>query len=605
MSGQKKLYGRVLQVAGPLVVAEKMSGSSMNELVKVGHDKLVGEIILLQEDTASIQCYEETAGLTVGDPVERTGAPLQVELGPGIMDNIFDGIQRPLTDIANETKSVFVPRGIDVNPLDHSKQWWFKPGQFVKGDPVSGGYIIGTVQENQLINHKIMIPPRFQGRIKSIVSAGNYTLDDPVCVVEDPQTGRTKDIFMSHWWPVRTPRPARRKLAATRPLLTGQRVLDSLFPSVLGGTCAIPGAFGCGKTCISQALSKHSNAQAVIYVGCGERGNEMAEVLQDFPELTTKIDGKDVPIMQRTCLVANTSNMPVAAREASIYTGICLAEYFRDMGMDVAMMADSTSRWAEALREISGRLGEMPGDAGYPAYLGTKLASFYERAGLAECIGMPDRRGSVTIVGAVSPPGGDFADPVTASTLAIVQVFWGLDKKLAQKKHFPSINWNISFSKYERVLTNYFKKNGMGEYTDNIVTFKQVLQDEKNLQEIVQLVGTESLSEEQKVALAVAALIRDHFLAQNAFTDFDYTCPVWKTAGMLRVIAKFYHCCLTAVKATGDRRMTYSRIKTQMEKEITEIRRMKLLMPEAPQEETDNHLNNLHDEIEKKFRSYE
>jgi len=606
MSNRKNvLYGRVLQVAGPLVVAEKMSGSSMNELVRVGHDMLVGEIILLQEDTASIQCYEETAGLMVGDPVERTGAPLQVELGPGIMDNIFDGIQRPLETIAKESKSVFVPRGINVQPLDHSKKWAFVPTGLKPGDPVSGGFIVGSVQENDLINHKIMIPPRMEGRIKSIVGPGQYTLEDTIVVLEDPVTGATVDIRMSHYWPVRTPRPYRQKLPASRPLLTGQRVLDSLFPSVLGGTCAIPGAFGCGKTCISQALSKHSNAAGIIYVGCGERGNEMAEVLQDFPELTANIGGKEVPIMQRTCLVANTSNMPVAAREASIYTGITLAEYFRDMGMDVAMMADSTSRWAEALREISGRLGEMPGDAGYPAYLGTKLASFYERAGLAECIGSPDRRGSVTIVGAVSPPGGDFSDPVTASTLAIVQVFWGLDKKLAQKKHFPSVNWTNSFSKYERALTTHYKAHGMGDYIDNIITFKQVLQDEKNLLEIVQLVGTESLGEEQKVALEVAKLIKNHFLAQNAFTPYDYTCPLYKTAGMLKVICQFYHLCIAQVTASGDRKMTYSRIRGHLEKEIIRITSMKNYEPNMPEDDVTAGLEKLYDDITKKFRSFE
>lgn len=606
MAGREDfLYGRVLQVAGPLVVAEKMSGSSMNELVRVGHDKLVGEIILLQEDTASIQCYEETAGLTVGDPVQRTGAPLQVELGPGIMDNIFDGIQRPLETIARESKSVFVPKGIDVRPLDHSKQWDFVPSDIKPGDPVSGGFIIGSVQENMLVDHKIMIPPRMSGRVKSIVGAGKYTLDDCILVLEDPASGRTRNIGLSHYWPVRTPRPYTEKLPASRPLLTGQRVLDSLFPSVLGGTCAIPGAFGCGKTCISQALSKHSNAQGVIYVGCGERGNEMAEVLQEFPELTANIGGKEVPIMQRTCLVANTSNMPVAAREASIYTGICLAEYFRDMGYDVAMMADSTSRWAEALREISGRLGEMPGDAGYPAYLGTKLASFYERAGLAQCLGSPDRTGSVTIVGAVSPPGGDFSDPVTASTLAIVQVFWGLDKKLAQKKHFPAINWTKSFSKYERVLNQHYKKVNMGSYIDNITTFKQVLQDEKNLQEIVQLVGTESLGEEQKVSMKVAELIREHFLAQNAFTPYDYTCPLYKTAGMLRVITKFYECCMEAVNAPADRKMTYSRIKGHLEKEIIRITAMKNFEPSMDKDEMVKELDTLYNDIEKKFRSFE
>jgi V-type H+-transporting ATPase subunit A len=334
----------------------------MYELVRVGHYKLVGEIIKLIGDTASIQCYEETAGLTIGDPVERTGAPLQVELVPGIMDNIFDGIQRPLGAIADIVKSEFIPRGINVQSLDHKKLWEFTPAQHKQGDLVSGGDVIGSVPENRLLKkHLIMVPPNVAGRVRSVVPKGKYTLDDTIMVIEDPyNSSQTLNLRLSHYWPVRNPRPVREKLAPSTPLLTGQRVLDSLFPSVLGGTCAIPGAFGCGKTVISQALSKHSNSQSIIYVGCGERGNEMAEVLADFPELTTKIDGEEIPIMQRTCLVANTSNMPVAAREASIYTGITLAEYFRDMGMDVAMMADSTSRWAEALREISGRLGEMP-----------------------------------------------------------------------------------------------------------------------------------------------------------------------------------------------------------------------------------------------------
>jgi len=586
------------------VVAENMSGAGMYELVRVGHDKLVGEIIKLVGDTASIQCYEETAGLTVGDPVERTGAPLQVELGPGIMDNIFDGIQRPLEAIFNETKSVFIPRGVTVNALDHKKKWPFVPSGRQVGDLLAGGDIIGTVRENDLLRkHSIMIPPNVSGRVKSVAPAGDYTLEDTIMVLEDPaDTSRTYTVRLSHFWPVRAPRPVREKLPSSTPLLTGQRVLDSLFPSVLGGTCAIPGAFGCGKTVISQALSKHSNSQCIIYVGCGERGNEMAEVLADFPELTTKIGDEEVPIMQRTCLVANTSNMPVAAREASIYTGITLAEYFRDMGFDVAMMADSTSRWAEALREISGRLGEMPGDAGYPAYLGTRLAFFYERAGRVSCLGGPNREGSVTIVGAVSPPGGDFSDPVTASTLSIVQVFWGLDKKLAQKKHFPSVNWNISFTKYDRVLNQYYS-NSNPDFIKNCAIAKQILQDEKNLQEIVQLVGQDSLSEDQKVSLEVAKLLREDYLQQNGFSPYDYTCPLVKTAGMIRNFIRFYDLALKAVRSggEGDHRITWSRIRNTLRDEYRRVTEMKFIIPTIGDAEIQKQLDQLYEDLGRAF----
>lgn len=557
----------MLKVSGPLCVADKMSGCGMYELVRVGHFGLIGEVIKLVGDTASIQCYEDTSGVTIGDPVERTGAPLQVELGPGIMNNIFDGIQRPLESIYKQVNSVFIPRGIATQPLDHEKKWEFIPSDVQVGDILAGGDIYGTVDENQLINHKIMVPPNVQGRVKSIVGKGMYTLDDVIMVLEDPTNPNlTKDLFLSHMWPVRRPRMCQEKLPARNPLLTGQRVLDSLFPSVLGGTCCIPGAFGCGKTVISQALSKHSNSECIIYVGCGERGNEMAEVLEEFPELETVVDGESIPIMNRTCLVANTSNMPVAAREASIYTGITLAEYFRDMGLEVAMLADSTSRWAEALREISGRLGEMPGDGGYPAYLGTRLAFFYERAGRVRCLGSPERFGSVTIVGAVSPPGGDFADPVTASTLSIVQVFWGLDKKLAQKKHFPSVNWNISFSKYERALKKYWTEQDdqrLKEIPELVGTFKQILQDEKSLQEIVQLVGRDSLAEDDKVKLDVAACIREDYLQQNGFSVEDYTCPIQKTRGMLKCIVKFYEYAMKAVNLKVEPRITWSRIRNQ------------------------------------------
>lgn len=556
--------GFIRKVAGPLVIAERMAGASMYELVRVGHQELVGEIIKLEGDLASIQCYEETAGLTVGDPVTRTQAPLCVELGPGIMNNIFDGIQRPLETIANVVGDVFIPRGVNVPNLDRTKTWKYTVNGNVRvGDQVSGGDVIGFVYENEIVTeHKILIPPNIAGKVKSITPSGTFNIEEVLMVVADEMQQRDIDIKMYHLWPVRSPRPAAENLPGEIGLLTGQRVLDAVFPAVQGGTCAVPGAFGCGKTVISQSLSKFSNCEAVIYVGCGERGNEMAEVLKDFPELTAMINGKERPIMLRTCLVANTSNMPVAAREASIYTGITLAEYFRDQGMNVAMMADSTSRWAEALREISGRLGEMPADSGYPAYLAARLASFYERAGLVVAQGSPRRRGSVTIVGAVSPPGGDFSDPVTSATLSIVQVFWGLDKKLAQRKHFPSINWNISYTKYMQTLQVFFDEYAPG-FLDLRKKLRTILQEETNLQEIVQLVGKESLSEDQKLNLEIAKIIREDFLQQNAFTSYDYRCPLEKTSGMMEAICAFFDCALEAINSSsGDSRVTMESINT-------------------------------------------
>lgn len=614
MSGQPKLsYGRVLKVSGPLVVADLMSGSGMFELVRVGHDKLIGEIIKLIGDTASIQCYEETAGLTIGDPVLRTGAPLQVELGPGIMNNIFDGIQRPLQLIQEEAKSVFIPRGITVNPLNHEKKWEFTPTADVKiSDIVAGGTIIGTVPENDMIIHKIMIPPNVRGRVKSFVATGTYTLDSVIMVLEDPlDTSKTFDIGLSHKWPVRRPRPFIDKMSSDEPLLTGQRVLDTMFPTVLGGTCAIPGAFGCGKTCISQALSKYSNAEGIIYVGCGERGNEMAEVLKDFPTLTVKqvaADGttKQVGIMQRTCLVANTSNMPVAAREASIYTGITLAEYYRDMGMDIAIMADSTSRWAEALREISGRLAEMPGDSGYPAYLGTRLAFFYERAGKVKCVGLPERHGSVTIVGAVSPPGGDFSDPVTTSTMAIVMVFWGLDKNLAKKKHFPSVNWTDSFTKYERLLRGYYERKPESDpqhhIPDMVAKFKTILAKEKDLQEIVQLVGKDNLAETEKVYLEVARIIREDYLMQNGFSDWDYNCPMHKTTGMLQCMVKFFDLSMHAVDTHTGKGITWARIRRSLHAQYVGIVSLKQLSPaDSDEKEVTDTVHKLLEDLDSGF----
>eukprot|EP01068_Selenidium_serpulae_P009514 Selendium_serpulae@DN5251_c0_g1_i2.p1 len=596
--------GLVWKVSGPLVIGQNMSGTKMYELVRVGWQQLIGEIIRLEGDTASMQVYEDTSGLTVGDPIEKTGKPLCVELGPGIVDGIFDGIMRPLDRIAAESNDIFIPRGVSITALDHKRQWDWKPDGKVKvGDVVTGGDVIGTVYENNLFKqHRILLPPKAQGRVKWIAPAGNYTVADDVIEVEFANSTTTHQL--SHYWPVRDPRPALEKLAGNTPLLTGQRILDCLFPSVQGGTCAIPGAFGCGKTCISQALSKYSNSQVIVYVGCGERGNEMAEVLSEFPELTTVVDGKEEGIMQRTCLVANTSNMPVAAREASVYTGICLAEYFRDMGYHVAMMADSTSRWAEALREISGRLAEMPADSGYPAYLGARLASFYERAGRVKCLGNPNREGSITIVGAVSPPGGDFSDPVTTSTMAIVQVFWGLDKKLAQRKHFPAINWTDSFSKYVRILEPYFD-----EIDPEFCSFRQkisdILQQEAELQDIVQLVGKDSLSEDQKLAMEVARIIREDFLQQNAFTDFDFMCPLVKTIGMMRLICHFYDSCLKIMQeSTNDEhKIGWSTIFNACRETISKLTSMKFEPPRQSDEKFKVYFKKLEEEVTQQLRN--
>jgi len=559
---KESAYGRIYSVSGPVVVAEKMAGAAMYELVRVGSKELVGEIIRLEGDTATIQVYEETSGLTVSDPVLRTGKPLSVELGPGIMGNIFDGIQRPLQAISDISKSIFIPRGINTNALDKDHQWYFQPLNFKVGDHITGGDIYGVVEENTLVSHKIMLPPKAMGTITFIAPAGNYTLKDTVLEVEF--RGHKKSFTMMQTWPVRQPRPTLESLAGDYPLLTGQRVLDALFPCVQGGTTAIPGAFGCGKTVISQALSKFSNSDVIVYVGCGERGNEMAEVLMEFPELTVEIKGVEESIMKRTTLVANTSNMPVAAREASIYTGITLSEYFRDMGSNVSMMADSTSRWAEALREISGRLAEMPADSGYPAYLGARLASFYERAGKVTCIGNPSRKGSVTIVGAVSPPGGDFSDPVTSATLGIVQVFWGLDKKLAQRKHFPSVNWLLSYSKYLKALDPFYEETDP-EFVALRTKCQEILQMEEDLTEIVQLVGKDSLAETDKLTLAIAQIIRDDFLQQNGFSDYDRFCPFYKTVWMLRNIIGFYNLGIKAIESSsGDTKITYGQLRQQL-----------------------------------------
>ncbi|GBG28221.1 ATP synthase subunit beta, chloroplastic [Hondaea fermentalgiana] len=602
-------YGFVLRVSGPLVVGERMGGSAMYELVRVGNEKLVGEIIKLEGDTASIQVYEDTSGLTVGDPIQRTKAPLSLELGPGIMNQIFDGIQRPLERICEISEdSVFIDKGITCNALDRDKKWLYKPKNISQGDVITGGDIFAEVFENEVMNaHSIMCPPNIRGTVVEMYGAGTdgneeVTLDDTVLKVKD-EKGAVHEIKPYHLWPVRTPRPVAEKLAGNQALVTGQRVIDTLFPSVLGGTCAVPGAFGCGKTVISQSLAKFSNTQAVVYVGCGERGNEMAEVLAEFPELMMEKEGKEYPVMLRTVLVANTSNMPVAAREASIYTGITLAEYYRDMGLDVAMMADSTSRWAEALREISGRLGEMPADSGYPAYLGARLAAFYERAGRVRCLGSPERPGSITVVGAVSPPGGDFSDPVTSATLGIVQVFWGLDKKLAQRKHFPSVNWNISYTKYMNVLGPMFERMAP-EYGALQQATKRILSDESSLAEIVQLVGKDSLSEDQKLTLEVARIIREDHLQQNAFSDYDYTCPLHKSVAILKAIVKFYEMAVKAIEESpAEKRVTWSLIRNTLDSEIVQLTEMKFIPPSTSPAEVDDKTNALLANIEARFEA--
>ncbi|BFF94576.1 V-type proton ATPase catalytic subunit A [Drosophila madeirensis] len=592
--------GRIFGVSGPVVNAEDMAGAAMYELVRVGHNNLVGEIIRLEGDMATIQVYEDTSGVSVGDPVYQTGKPLSVELGPGIMGSIFDGIQRPLRTINEITQSIYVPKGIDVPSLPRNVSYSFTPEKLRIDDLITGGDIYGTVHENCMMEHRLMLPPRTQGRIKWLASEGNYSVEDVVIETE------FEDVVTKHSmlqvWPVRRNRPAVDKLPSNSPLLTGQRVLDAFFPCVQGGTTAIPGAFGCGKTVISQALSKYSNSDVIVYVGCGERGNEMSEVLRDFPQLEIEINGKMESIMKRTALVANTSNMPVAAREASIYTGITISEYFRDMGYHVSMMADSTSRWAEALREISGRLAEMPADAGYPAYLGARLASFYERAGRVQCLGSPQREGSVSIVGAVSPPGGDFSDPVTSATLSIVQVFWGLDKKLAQRKHFPSINWLQSYSKYIRALDTYYEETNP-EFVKLRAMAKQILQEEDDLAEIVQLVGKSSLNETDKIVLEVAKMLKDDFLQQNSYSDYDAFCPFYKTVGMLRNMMAFYEASVEAVVKTAqeEARVTWNLIREHGAQIMYDLSTMKFINPKIGREAVEEEMNVLYESIQKTF----
>ncbi|MBI4726507.1 V-type ATP synthase subunit A [candidate division TA06 bacterium] len=525
------MQGIIQKISGPAVIAKNMMGARMYDIVKVGKLGLVGEIIRLDGDTAFIQVYEDTSGLFVGEPVITTGEPLKVELGPGLLESIFDGIQRPLDQIKKK-EGDFIARGVEVPSLNREKKWKFKPA-VNEDDQVSEGDVLGEVQENAWFVHKILVPPNKSGKLKSVAKEGEYTVADPIAELENGAK-----LFLMHSWPVRQPRPFKKKMDPDEMFITGQRILDTLFPVAMGGTAAIPGPFGSGKTVVQQTLAKHSNAQVIIYVGCGERGNEMTEVLTEFPEL---LDPKTKrPLMERTVLIANTSNMPVAAREASIYTGITLAEYFRDMGFSVAMMADSTSRWAEALREISSRLEEMPGEEGYPTYLSSKLAAFYERAGRTVCVGKDDRVGSVTIVGAVSPPGGDFSEPVTQSTLRIMGTFWALDASLAQRRHFPAINWNRSYSLYAEMLGGWLKEHVAPDFSDVRKRASELLQKEAALQEVVQLVGPDALQDQERMVIEVGKMLREDYLQQHAFSEVDGHCSLEKSYRMLKAILAFY-----------------------------------------------------------------
>lgn len=533
--------GTILSVNGPVVVASGLQGAKMYDMVKVGEKRLVGEIIGIRGDMVTIQVYEETAGLRPGEPVESTYEPLSVELGPGLIGRIFDGTQRPL-ELIRERAGDFIARGVELPALDRSKKWDFQP-LVAPGEEVEAGDVLGTVQESRTIIHKIMVPPGVSGRVKDIRS-GSFTVEEVVAVLES--NGREIPLTLMQRWPVRTPRPYRRKLELDEPLITGQRVIDTFFPIAKGGVACIPGPFGSGKTVVQHQLAKWSDADVIVFIGCGERGNEMTDVLMEFPELIDPYTGE--PLMQRTVLIANTSNMPVAAREASVYTGITIAEYFRDMGYKVALMADSTSRWAEAMREISGRLEEMPGDEGFPAYLGSRIASFYERAGKVECLGKDGRVGSLSVIGAVSPPGGDLSEPVTQNTLRVVQVFWGLEDRLAYKRHFPAINWLISYSLYLKHLESFWKENVAPDFSENRALAMRILQQEAELEEIVRLVGVESLSFRERFILEIARSIREDFLQQNAFHEVDTFTSLRKQYLMLRVILTYYQEGLKALE---------------------------------------------------------
>ncbi|MFC5847031.1 V-type ATP synthase subunit A [Deinococcus petrolearius] len=534
MTQQQK--GVVQSIAGPAVIADGMYGAKMYDIVRVGQERLVGEIIRLDGNTAFVQVYEDTSGLTVGEPVETTNLPLSVELGPGMLNGIYDGIQRPLDKI-REASGDFIARGIEVSSLDREKKWAFTP-TVSAGDSVTGSSILGTVPEFSF-THKILTPPDKSGKLSWIAPAGEYNIDETIARLEDGS-----ELRLAHFWPVRAPRPVQKKLDPSLPFLTGMRILDVLFPLVMGGAAAIPGPFGSGKTVTQQSVAKYGNADIVVYVGCGERGNEMTDVLVEFPELEDPKTGN--PLMQRTILIANTSNMPVAAREASVYTGVTLAEYFRDQGYSVSLMADSTSRWAEALREISSRLEEMPAEEGYPPYLGAKLAAFYERAGAVKTLAGED--GAVSVIGAVSPAGGDMSEPVTQATLRITGAFWRLDAGLARRRHFPAINWNGSYSLFTPILDKWYRANVGQDFPELRQRIGNILQQEASLQEVVQLVGPDALQDNERLIIETGRMLRQDFLQQNGFDPVDASASMPKNYGLMKMFLKFYDEADTALK---------------------------------------------------------
>ena len=581
--------GKIVKVSGPLVVATGLKEANMADVVRVGEQRLIGEILTMTGDSASIQVYEETSGLGPGAEVVTTGAPLSVELGPGLIENIYDGIQRPLEVIMEKVKGNNLPRGVEVPALDREKKWSFTPA-VEPGALLVGGDILGTVQETPSILHKIMVPPKMKGKLVSIES-GAFTVTDTIAVLELAD-GSKVELPMMQKWPVRVGRPYKHKYPPTIPLQSGQRIVDTFFPVAKGGTAAIPGPFGSGKTVMQHALAKWSDVDLVVYIGCGERGNEMTDVLREFPELIDPRTGES--LMKRTVLIANTSDMPVAAREASIYTGITIAEYFRDMGYAVAVIADSTSRWAEALREMSGRLEEMPGEEGYPAYLASRLAQFYERAGVVQCMGSEDRTGSLTAVGAVSPPGGDLSEPVSQATMRIVKVFWALDASLAYRRHFPAINWLNSYSLYLDTLKPWYDENFGKEYMVNRDWAMSVLQEEASLNEIVQLVGKDSLSAKDQITLETARMVREDFLQQNSFVDIDSYSECDRQSKMLAIIREYDKLCRDASERgaglaalfdipsregigraksvpAGEYAKTYAKLAEDMEREIAAV----------------------------------
>jgi V/A-type H+/Na+-transporting ATPase subunit A len=579
--------GKIERVAGPVIVAGGMLGAQMYEVVRVGDQGLIGEIIKIEQDRATVQVYEETAGIRPGEKVERSGKPLSVELGPGITGQIYDGIQRPLTVLFEKT-GPFVKRGLTLPPIDKGKKWHFVPT--IKSQAaVTAGDIIGHVKETSLITQQIMIPQNLSGKIASIVTEGDYTVGEPVGELDSPNG--SVPLFMLNTWAVRTARGFKRKLPSDTPLLTGQRIIDFFFPIAKGGTATIPGAFGTGKTMAQQQLAKWADASVIVYVGCGERGNEMAEVLETFPKLVDPRSGE--PIMNRTVLIANTSNMPIAAREASVYTGITIAEYYRDMGYDVALMADSTSRWAEAMREISGRLEEMPGEEGYPAYLASKLAEFYERSGRVEVLGSDTRVGSISIVGAVSPPGGDFSEPVTQNTLRIAKVFWSLDTDLAARRHFPAINWLTSYSLYTDILDEWYRKQIGPEWTMMRKEAMNLLQRDDELREIVMLVGPDALSESQRVILEASRMIKEDFLMQHAYNPADTYCDKIKIDLMIKLILDYYKIMQKAV----DENIPLQKVLELPVK--TEIDRMRLI----PADDFPSFTERIEEEMNKEFKA--